>query len=88
MTLKDYYYNITILSGVMVVILHSHYLRERDLIWQPSLLVQVLFIMLAVLTVQPHVVDDAQGHEYSPPAVVLPCPIRLVLGVRSHHPLV
>ena len=65
-----------------------HYLREGDLIRQPSLLVQVLFIVLAILTVQPHVVDNAQGHEHSPPAVVLPCPIRLVLGVGGHHPLV
>ena len=64
------------------------YLREGDLIWQPSLLVQVLFIMFAVLTVQPHVVDNAQGHKHSSPAVVLSCPIWLVLGVRGHHPLV
>ena len=52
------------------------------------LLVQVLLVFLAVLIVQPHVVDNAQGHKHSPPAVVLLLSIWFVLGVRVHHPLV
>ena len=52
------------------------------------LLVQVLLVFLAVLIVQPHVVDNAQGHKHSPLAVVLSLSIWFVPGVRVHHPLV
>ena len=47
-----------------------------------------LLIILAILIIQPHVIDNTQGHKHSPPAVVLSLSVWFVPSVRVHHPLI